>query len=52
MIKDLTFATAVAQATGTNAVLLPILKQAFEQLTADGLGDYDIAVTRRFIEER
>ena len=27
MIKDLTFASAVAEATGTNAVLLPILKQ-------------------------
>lgn len=52
MIKDLTFATAVAESTGTHPVLLPALKQAFEELTDAGLGDNDIAVTRRFIAER
>lgn len=52
MVKDLGFATAVAEATGTDAILLPTLLQAFEELTANGLGDYDMSVTRRYIEER
>ncbi len=52
MIKDLTFATAVAEATNTHAVLLPTLRAAFEELTERGLGDLDIAVTRRFVAER
>jgi 2-hydroxy-3-oxopropionate reductase len=52
MVKDLTFATAVAESTGTHAVLLPALKEAFEELTRNGLGDHDIAVTRRFVAER
>ena len=52
MIKDLDFATAVAETTGTHPVLLPALKAAFDELSARGLGDYDIAVTRRFVAER
>lgn len=52
LVKDLTFATAVAQSTGTHPVLLPTLKQAFEELTEAGLGDSDISVTRRFVAER
>lgn len=52
MIKDLEFATAVAETTGTRPVLLPALKAAFEELSERGLGDYDIAVTRRFVAER
>lgn len=52
MIKDLGFATAVAQGTGTDAVLLPAVKQAFEEIAAAGLGDYDMSVTRRYIAER
>ena len=52
MIKDLGFATAVAQSTGTDAVLLPAVKQAFEEIAAAGLGDYDMSVTRRYIAER
>ena len=49
MVKDLDFATAVADATATHAVLLPAVKAAFEELTAQGYGDNDIAVTRRYI---
>jgi 2-hydroxy-3-oxopropionate reductase len=52
MVKDLRFATDVADATGTGTVLLPAVREAFDQLVAAGLGDRDIAVTRRFIAER
>ncbi len=52
MVKDLRFATAVAEATGTHPILLPALRAAFEELTDQGHGDNDIAVTRRYIEER
>lgn len=52
MVKDLDFATAVAEATQTHAVLLPAVRAAFEELTAQGHGDSDIAVTRRYISER
>jgi hypothetical protein len=34
------------------AVLLPALTSAFEELAERGLGDYNISVARRFIEER
>lgn len=52
MVKDLSFAADVAEATGTNTVLLPRLREAFDELVASGLGDRDIAVTRRFVAER
>ena len=52
MVKDLEFASAVAAATGTHPVLLPAVKAAFEELTALGHGDSDIAVTRRYVEQR
>jgi 3-hydroxyisobutyrate dehydrogenase-like beta-hydroxyacid dehydrogenase len=52
MVKDLRFAADVADATGTHAVLLPTLAAAFDELAARGLGDSDIAVTRRFVAER
>ena len=52
MVKDLSFAADVAKATGTNTVLLPALQKAFDELVAAGLGDRDIAVTRRFVAER
>ena len=52
MVKDLDFASAVAAATGTHLVLLPAVKAAFDELTALGHGDSDIAVTRRYIEHR
>lgn len=52
MVKDLGFATAVAEATDTHPVLLPAVRAAFTELVERGLGDLDIAVTRRFVEER
>lgn len=51
-VKDLAFATDVAQATQTHAMLLPTLVAAFDELVERGFGDCDIAVTRRFVEER
>jgi 2-hydroxy-3-oxopropionate reductase len=52
MVKDLDFATAIAAATHSHPVLLPAVKAAFEELVTHGLGDFDIAVTRRFISQR
>ncbi|WP_022917538.1 NAD(P)-dependent oxidoreductase [Ruania albidiflava] len=52
MVKDLTFATDVAEVTGTNAALLPALRAAFTELVENGLGDLDMSVTRKFVEER
>ncbi|MFH8249673.1 NAD(P)-dependent oxidoreductase [Microbacterium sp. B2969] len=52
MRKDLAFATDVADETGTQAVVLPAVRAAFEELIAAGLGDRDIAVTKRFVAER
>ena len=52
MVKDLDFATAVAAETDTRAVLLPTLRAAFTEMVSSGLGDFDIAVTRRFVAER
>ena len=52
MVKDLTFATDVAEVTGTNAALLPALHAAFTELVENGLGDLDMSVTRKFVEER
>ncbi len=52
MVKDLGFASAVAEATDTHVVLLPAIKAAFEELTAQGHGDNDIAVTRRYVSQR
>lgn len=52
MVKDLRFAADVAVETGTDAVLLPALHAAFDEIVATGLGERDIAVTRRFIAAR
>ncbi|MFJ3474788.1 NAD(P)-dependent oxidoreductase [Microbacterium maritypicum] len=52
MVKDLGFAADIAEATGTSPVLLPTLRAAFDELVAAGLGDRDIAVSRRFIASR
>ncbi len=52
MVKDLGFADDVAEATGIHPVLLPALRSAFGEIVAAGLGDRDIAVTRRLVAER
>lgn len=52
MVKDLGFATDVADATSTNATLLPALRAAYLELVEVGLGDDDLSVARRFVAER
>ncbi|MFT4134878.1 NAD(P)-dependent oxidoreductase [Microbacterium sp.] len=52
MVKDLRFANDIAEATGTDAVILPALRAAFDELVERGYGDRDIAVSRRFVAER
>ena len=52
MVKDLDFATAAIQATDTHPALLPAVRAVFAELTRLGLGEYDIAVTRRHTELR
>ncbi|WP_242684876.1 NAD-binding protein [Microbacterium sp. SD291] len=52
MVKDLRFAADIADATGTSAVLLPTLRAAFDELVEAGLGERDIAVSRRFVASR
>lgn len=49
MVKDLSFAADVARATGTDPVLLPALRRVFDTIVERGLGDRDIAVTRRLV---
>lgn len=52
MVKDLRFAGEIAEATGTHGALLPALRAAFDELVDAGLGDRDLATTRRFTEQR
>lgn len=52
MVKDLGFAADVARATRTTPALLPTLHAVFDEIMARGLGDRDIAVTRRLTAER
>ncbi len=52
MVKDLDFATAIATETDTHPALLPAVRAAFVELVERGLGDFDMAVTRRFVEDR
>ncbi|HVH24982.1 MAG TPA: NAD(P)-dependent oxidoreductase [Pseudonocardia sp.] len=52
MAKDLDFAASVAAETNSHPMLLPAVREAFQELVARGLGDFDIAVTRRFIDQR
>ncbi|WP_150959021.1 NAD(P)-dependent oxidoreductase [Microbacterium testaceum] len=52
MVKDLGFAADIAEATGTRPALLPALRSAFDEIVERGLGERDIAVTRRFTAER
>ncbi|WP_092918076.1 NAD(P)-dependent oxidoreductase [Agrococcus baldri] len=52
MIKDLSFAADVAEATGTNPALLPTLRAFFDEIVERGHGERDITVARRVIAER
>lgn len=52
MTKDLGFAAAVAEDTGTSPALLATLRAAYDELVAAGLGEEDLSVARRFVAER
>lgn len=52
LLKDLKSGAEVAAATGTEAALLPALLAEFQEIVDAGLGERDMAVTRRFIAER
>lgn len=52
MVKDLAFADDAASAAAVNPVLLPALRSAFDELVAAGMGDEDLVVARKLIEER
>jgi 2-hydroxy-3-oxopropionate reductase len=52
LTKDLGFAAAAAEATGTAVAQLPVTLAAMRELVDAGFGEYDLAVVRRFIAER
>jgi 2-hydroxy-3-oxopropionate reductase len=52
LLKDLGFAAAAAESTGTAVAQLPAVRAAFEELVAAGYGEQDIAVVQRYIAER
>jgi len=52
MVKDLGFALAEAAAVEVDAQQLTLLSEIFRDLTARGLGDQDISVTRAYVEAR
>ncbi|MGB4778418.1 NAD(P)-dependent oxidoreductase [Microbacterium sp.] len=52
MVKDLGFAADVAAATGLHLALLPALRDIFDEIVAAGLGERDIAVSRRLAAQR
>jgi 3-hydroxyisobutyrate dehydrogenase-like beta-hydroxyacid dehydrogenase len=52
MVKDLDFAADVARDTDTHGALLPALRATYGELVAAGLGDRDLATTRRFTAGR
>ena len=51
MAKDLRFALEAAQASGTPMPLSSFLRGQYEGLNAAGLGDFDIAVMQRYIDQ-
>jgi 2-hydroxy-3-oxopropionate reductase len=52
MIKDLAFAAAEAETTGTAVEQLPVLQQVYAAITERGLGDLDSSVVQRYVDER
>lgn len=50
MVKDLSFAGAAAVGTATSTPLLDVLRTSFGALVDAGLGDFDLAVLRRYVE--
>lgn len=52
MLKDLGFAQDVSTSTGSAPALLPNLAHAYEEVVEAGYGDEDLAVVKKFIENR
>ncbi|WP_072314181.1 NAD(P)-dependent oxidoreductase [Agrococcus sp. Marseille-P2731] len=52
MIKDLSFAADIAEATETSPALIPTLRAFFDEIVERGYGERDITVSRRVIAER
>jgi len=52
MLKDLGFASDIAEDTDTSTVLLPQVREAYRELVDAGLGDEDLAVVRKFVAQR
>ena len=52
MVKDLRFAADAAEATGTATALLPALQRIFDEVVERGLGERDIATTKRLTAQR
>ncbi|GAA4287985.1 NAD(P)-dependent oxidoreductase [Georgenia daeguensis] len=52
MIKDLAFAAAEAESTGTAVEQLPVLQRVYREIAERGLGDLDSSVVQRYVEER
>lgn len=52
MLKDLGFASEVAVSTGASPVLLPALLSSYQELVDAGLGNEDLAVVKKFIQQR
>lgn len=53
LLKDIGIGLDIADATGTNAAMLPVLERLLREVVEErGLGDRDLATTRRFVEER
>lgn len=52
MAKDLRFVADIAQATATNAPLLPTLRAFFDEIIESGNGERDLTTARHVIAER
>lgn len=52
MLKDLGFVEDIIGSTETNPAITPALKTAYQDLTDKGLGDFDLCVVRKYVEEK
>lgn len=52
MVKDLSFAAAAAKDTATSTPVLDTVREVFDGVVAAGLGDDDLAVVHRFVDEQ
>lgn len=52
MLKDLGFVEDIIESTETKPAITPALKTAYQDLADKGLGDFDLCVARKYIEEK